>query len=229
MKAPTSCLRRVSAVFLSLLWMAPLAATAADKEIKPGVVAEVWPLDRPAATSVRRAFEICRSRKPAEAAATMQLADLEIPARAAPSLVRVRGVLSAPETFAYSFTIDGGDDAELWMEDAKTGEWRLVQQEGNIVKRAGSVRMEQGVPRRFEFWAMGSNKVTLQWDAVKWETKDSRRLIVQGTVPAFSEGRGPLSSPSGNLPRIWGQLRLAAARGDQGASRRGLHFHAYRR
>jgi hypothetical protein len=56
-------------------------------EIKPGVVAEIWPLDRPAACSVRRAFEICRSRKPAEAAVTMQLADLEIPARAAPSLV----------------------------------------------------------------------------------------------------------------------------------------------
>ena len=187
MKAPTSCLRRVSAVFLSLLWMAPLAATAADMEIKPGVVAEIWPLDRPAATSVRRAFEICRSRKPAEAAATMQLADLEIPARAAPSLVRVRGVLSAPETFAYSFTIDGGDDAELWMVDAKTGEWRLAQREGNPVKRAGGVRMEQGVPQRFEFWTMGSDKITLQWDAVKWETKDSRRVIVQGTVPAFSE------------------------------------------
>jgi len=44
----------LSAVFLSLLWMAPLAATAADKEIKPGVIAEIWPLDRPAACSVRR-------------------------------------------------------------------------------------------------------------------------------------------------------------------------------
>ena len=198
MKILTSRIRQFSVALLSLMWLGNQYASAAPEEAqaptengspaapKSGVVAEVWPLGAPVAGSVRRAFEVCRGQSPAGVATAMPLGNFDIPARAAASLVRVRGVLNAPETFSYAFTIDGSDPAELWIEEADSGIWVLAQREGNPNKRAGSIRMEQGVPRRFEFWTMGSGEIAVRWNAVKWGTKDSRRVIVDGVIPAAS-------------------------------------------
>ena len=75
---------------------AAAGAAAGAPETNPGLVAETWPFDRPAATAAQRTFETWRSRNPPGPATTLPLDKLEIPARKAPAMVRVRGDLVAP-------------------------------------------------------------------------------------------------------------------------------------
>ncbi|MCX6975280.1 MAG: hypothetical protein NTZ94_13510, partial [Verrucomicrobia bacterium] len=83
--------------FFSFILMLASGLSAAAQQPTLGVVAELWPLERLATDSPRRAFEILRSQAPKSKATTLPLDKFEIPARETPSLVRVRGVLTAPE------------------------------------------------------------------------------------------------------------------------------------
>ncbi len=157
-------------------------------QTETGITAEVWPLGEAAQDgNARISLENLRKQSPAVKSTTLKLEKFSIPAQDTPSLVRVRGYITAPETYSYTFDIDckqAGDAAELWIENEETGDWEMVQREGNAKKRESAVRMEQGVPRRFEFWARGKGAFTLQWQSIKWETKTTRRVIVDETIPS---------------------------------------------
>lgn len=158
-----------------------------------GLVAESWPLDTATNDAAQRVFELRRSQASATGATTSQLDKLEIPARDNPSLVRVRGVLIPPQTGGYTFNIYGIDDAELWLADDETGEWKLVQSKGNPVTGVGRIKLQQGVAKRFEFWTKGGNEMLVQWESVQWlpaasaTAKPVKKVIVaKQSIPASS-------------------------------------------
>ena len=167
-------------------------------EIKPGVVAEIWPLEKAAAVSAQKTFDTWRGQGPPASSTTMPLQKFAIPAREAISMVRVRGQLLPPQTGGYTIHIygGGGDDSELWLLDDASGEWQLIQRNGNPNTGAGRIKLEQGVARTFEFWSMGRKAVEVQWESIKWETKELRKVIVAKQVIPISS-MTPLASKRG--------------------------------
>lgn len=143
-------------------------------------VAEVWQFDFPAGDSPKVAFEKWRAVKPPAEPRTLALEALSIPKRQSGSMVRVAGVLVAPITGDYAFAIrapelhkfDRADEAELWIQEDKTGEWKLAQCTGNPNKKSGRTRFEAGVPRRFEFWTIGRNLTTVEWEVMDFDHPD---------------------------------------------------------
>jgi len=175
---------------------APDENQAAEPNLAPaaisvGVVAELWPLAMPAATSVQRAFEIWRSQTSPAGGTTLPLDKLEIPERGTASMVRVRGVLLAPQTGGYTIQVIGVDPAEFFLADGADGapaEWRLVQRNGNPNTGAGRVKLEQGVARRFEYWTMGRGKTSVQWELANRASAHAAKnlLVAKQPIPASS-------------------------------------------
>jgi len=64
--------------FFSFILILASGLFAAAQQPTPGVVAELWPLERPAADSPRRAFEILRSQAPKGKATTLPLDQFEM-------------------------------------------------------------------------------------------------------------------------------------------------------
>ena len=167
--------------------------------IKTGVIAELWPLVMPTASSVQRAFEIWRSQNPSTTAVTMPLDKLEIPERQTASMVRVRGMLVPPQTGGYTIQIFGLDPAELFIADGADGEpaeWKMVQCTSNPNTGAGRVKLEQGVAKRFEYWTMGRGKTSVQWESATRASEHAARqlLVAKQPIPASSMA-APMAKP----------------------------------
>jgi|GEM_PF-3577639 len=143
------------------LLTSPLAQ--ADNENQDSVVAELWPFEVPVGEPSKPVFEQWRSQVPPAEFTVLPLESLTIPARATSSMVRVVGNLVAPQSGKYDFRIIGLDEAEMWLADNKTGEWKLVQRKGNPNPRSGRTTMEMGEARRFEFWTMGEREISVLW------------------------------------------------------------------
>jgi PA14 domain/Bacterial TSP3 repeat len=178
----------VRCLFLGI-WLS-LPATILGQAINPGLVAEIWPLEQKVEEGSRGSLEILRGQPAPENMKTVKVDNLEIPARDEQSLVRVRGVIVAPESSLYAFVINGYDNAELWIEDPELGEWKLAQRERNPIKRGGSIKMEAAVPRRFEFWTKGQRAMSVGWNSVKLEANESKRVIVDEAILAPPHVRG---------------------------------------
>ena len=138
-----------------------------------------------------RAFEIWRSQDPPATATTLTLDKLEIPARETASMVRVRGVLLAPQTGGYTIQVIGVDPAEFFLADGADGapaEWRLVQRNGNPNTGAGRVKLEQGVAKRFEYWTMGRGRTSVQWELASRASEQAVKnlLVAKQPIPATS-------------------------------------------
>jgi hypothetical protein len=129
-----SYFRRARSGFLALISILASGVSVVAQEFQPGITAEIWPLEAPPAESPRRALEILRSQPRKGEPAILALDKLEIPAQERPSLVRVRGMLSAPESngkYEMKMHFSGQGAAELWMQEGKAGAWRLVAGDGH--------------------------------------------------------------------------------------------------
>jgi hypothetical protein len=207
---PRSAKREALAALLTLCLAG--AATAAEEpagDIAGGVVAEVWPFEKPAGESAQRVFELWRAQVPPAGRVTLPLAEgLSIPAREHPSMVRVRGLLTPPKTCKYAFLIDGArerksaqpDEAEMWLLDPRSGDWRLVQRTGNPNKRSGRIGLEAGVPVRFEFYTAGSREVRVSWNSQERDPADGRPVVdlPLAVVPAAAMGPRPVMPDDGD-------------------------------
>ncbi len=172
---------------------------AADMEIKPGVVAEIWPFEMPAAALQPHAFNTWRSQVPPTTATILPLEKLEIPARETTSMVRVRGMLVPPQTGGYTIQVIGVDPAEFFLADGADGapaEWRMVQRNGNPNSGAGRVKLEQGVAKRFEYWTMGRGKTSVQWELASRASEHASKtlLVAKQAIPA-SNLNAPAAKP----------------------------------
>jgi hypothetical protein len=161
--------------FLSrcVLLLVPVAGAAgAEQEPIRAVSAEVWRFEIPGGVSAKSVFEQWRAQHPAGEPQLLALDGLLIPARDENTMVRIAGVLTAPVTGDYAFTIhapglhrfDRPDETELWIQDDRPGGWKLAQCTGNPNKSTGRTRFEAGVPRRFELWTMGRNQTAVDWE-----------------------------------------------------------------
>lgn len=145
-----------------------------------GAVAEIQPYEIAPAEAPSRAFERWRAQVPGTSARLLPLEMLAIPGREECSMVHVAGMLVAPLSGDYAFSIhapeqhkfDPPDELELWILNDRTGEWNLAQCSGNPNKKSGRTRLEAGVPRRFELWTMGSRAIAVDWEVADFETKD---------------------------------------------------------
>ncbi|MEI7957004.1 MAG: PA14 domain-containing protein, partial [Verrucomicrobiota bacterium] len=197
MKFPTPCLLRMPVALLSLLWMAAPFALADGGETKAGVVAEVWPFEKPAAVSAPLAFDTWRSQATPAGGSTLPLEKLAVPARETASMVRVRGMLVPPQTGGYTIDIRGSDDAELLLLDDVTGEWRLIQRNGNPNTGAGRVKLVQGVARRFEFRTMGRGNSEVHWELATRDALGLRTVLVAKQAIPASNMAGPAPAVAG--------------------------------
>lgn len=178
-----SYFRRARSGFLALISILASGVSVVAQEFQPGITAEIWPLEDPVVELPRRALEILRSQPRKGEPAILALDKLEIPAQERPSLVRVRGMLSAPESngkYEMNMHFSGQGAAELWMQEGKAGAWRLVAGDGH----AGGVAwpLEKGKPQRFELWTMGTGKASVTWRASKPEPGGKRGVIVDGII-----------------------------------------------
>ena len=197
-------------------------AIAAGQDQEPAVSAEVWSYEIPENLSAKSAFERWRSQNPGKESEKLKLDGLSIPARETNSMVRVAGVLTAPVTGLYAFGIQAPglrglerpDETELWIQDERTGEWKLAQSTGNPVKTGGRTQLEAGVPRRFELWTMGRRKTEVEWHVtllgkIDPATGRSIEVLPRQTVPATAIGprmEAPDDKLGDGLPDSW-QLR----------------------
>lgn len=184
-----SYFRRARSGFLALISILASGASVFGQEFQPGITAEIWPLEDPVVEAPRRALEILRSQPRKGEPAILTLDKLEIPAQEKPSLVRVRGMLSAPEShWPYWFTMkfSGPGAAELWMQEGNTGAWKLVARDGY----GGGVPwpLQKGKPQRFELWTTGTGKATVSWRASKAEPGGKTRVIVDEIIAASHIG-----------------------------------------
>gem|GEM_PF-2532075 len=188
MQPIASRIRSALAMLLAIFLPGSLPAHA----VGAPVVAEAWPAGEQAnptsstaaakSTAAARSLEMGRRRVGAGAPTKWTLDKLEIPARETPSLVRVRGVLLPPATGGYTINIYGTDPAELWLADDATGEWTLAQRNGNPNTGANRLKLEQGVPRRFELWATGTKSVSVQWEAAARDEGGRQTVSVAKTA-----------------------------------------------
>jgi hypothetical protein len=175
----------------------------AGAEQKPAgtVMAEVWNFDIPAGVSAKSVFEQWRAQHPPGEPDVLPLDGLAVPARDAGTMVRVAGVLTAPVTGYYAFSIHAPDatghqrpdETELWIQDRRTGEWKLAQCSGNPIKSGGRTLLEAGAPQRFELWTMGRDRMVVDWEVVEFGMTDpatGRNLVklARQTVPASALG-----------------------------------------
>jgi hypothetical protein len=138
----------------------------ADEQLEAGsITAEIRPFDIPRDVSPRAAFEQWRAHNPPGDPEILALDGLSIPARERSTMVRIAGVLNAPVTGNYAFLIHApgkrpsvrADETELWIQDDRSGEWRLAQTAGNPIKRSGRTRFEQGAPLRVVVHGLGGS------------------------------------------------------------------------
>lgn len=116
----------------SLLVFCGAVAVAAESE-KLGV-AEFWPVELPAGAVSKPFFEQWRAQNSPGGRQTLALDGLVIPVRDSNSMVRVAGLIIAPITGDYAFSIKAPelhkflrpDETELWIQDDKTREWKLA-------------------------------------------------------------------------------------------------------
>lgn len=171
-----SHLRPVSAALVTLLWL-PTSRAAAE------ISAEVWPLLDAAPVSSRLDFEQRRSQAPAHAS-ILNLDHLEIPERKQAELVRVRGSIIPPVSGQYFLEVIGADAAELWMMNPTTSEWKLMQANGNPRIGPYHCSLQQGEAQPFEFWTMGSGKVSVHWHCIdRSDPKIRKELVANGPIP----------------------------------------------
>jgi len=171
-----SHLRPVCAALMTLLWL-PTSRAAAE------ISAEVWPLLDAAPVSSRLDFEQRRSQAPAHAS-ILNLDHLEIPERKQAGLVRVRGSIIPPVSGQYFLEVIGADAAELWMMSPTTSEWKLMQANGNPRIGPYHCSLQQGEAQPFEFWTMGSGKVSVRWQCIdRSDPKIRKELVAKGPIP----------------------------------------------
>ena len=171
-----SHLRPLSAALMTLLWL-PTSRAAAE------ISAEVWPLLDAAPVSSRLDFEQRRSQAPAHAS-ILNLDHLEIPERKQAGLVRVRGSIIPPVSGQYFLEVIGTDASELWMMNPTTSEWKLMQANGNPRIGPYHCSLQQGEAQSFEFWTMGSGKVSVRWQCIdRSDPKIRKELVAKGPIP----------------------------------------------
>lgn len=223
-KSPPACpgaarVRRVARVVRGV----PQAGEAAVTAEPSPVYAETWNPGLPAAGHPAAVLDHWRATGLPGAAARSRLDSLRVAAGQPAALTRVRGVLLAPVSGGYTLRIGGGGYCQLWLMDGLTGEWSLAQAGGNPNKERGQVKLEQGVPRRFEFWATGAGAASVEWELVeKPPGKPPVTRVARQVVPAACLGAWPAAEgdrSGAGLPDAWkleAGLDPGSAEGAQG-------------
>ncbi len=182
-----------------------------EGEAGSGVVAEIWPLVKPEAATAPGGFEKWHAEVPPAGCNLVALDKLEIPAREATTMVRVRGVLVVPQTRTYVLTLASADPAELWLLDDPTGEWWLAQRANSPTNGVGTVKLEAGVPKRFELWTAGTASATVKWHAWPVNTAKlvapaiSAEVVPGSSLRSVTPGEGAPNADG--LPDDWKRRR----------------------